>query len=80
MNYEEWLKKGIQNIETEIEPEKVFELKELFIGFGWEQLSKGERISFGRYFSAVVKAGKIPNIVKVEKGTNNHTRYKKIVL
>lgn len=80
MDYEKWLKKGLKNIDIEIKPNKPFELKELFIGVGWEQLSKGERISFGRYFSVAVNEGRIPNIIKIEKGKNNHTRYKKIIL
>lgn len=78
MDYEVWFKKGVKSIEVNIEHGKIFELKDLFIGVGWEQLSKGNRISFGRYFSSAVNDGKISNVIKIERGKNNHSRYKKV--
>ena len=73
-----WLKKGLENIEHNIKLEIPFELKELFNGFDWEHLTRGEKTSFGRYFSSTVDDGKIPNIQKISKAKNNHTRYIKI--
>lgn len=78
LDYEDWLKRGIQSIDSNISPQIPFELKKLFVGFGWERLSKGDRISFGRYFSSAVKNGKVPNVQKVQRAKNNHTRYIKI--
>lgn len=78
MDYESWLKRGLKNVEFNIKPNMPFKLKELFIGTEWEQLTKGERISFGRYFSMAVDEGKIPNVIKMEKAKNNHNKYQKI--
>lgn len=77
MDYEEWFKKGLKCIENDIRPGMTFEVKKLFVGLGWEQLSKGDRISFGKYFSSAVNDGRIPNVIKIGRGKDNHTLYKK---
>ena len=79
VNHEEWIKKGLESIEKDLRLGDSFEVKGLFKDVEWKQLSKGESISFGRYFSMMVKEGKIPNVIKIEREKNNHNKYKKVV-
>lgn len=78
MDYEKWMQKAIDNLESKVKPNTNFEVKSLFEGHEWESLSKGERISFGRYFSSQVKDGNVPNIIALERAKNNHSRYQKV--
>ena len=52
MNYEEWMAIAQKSINTQVKEGKPFEVKSLFKGYKWEELSRGEKISFGRYFLA----------------------------
>lgn len=76
MDNERWLQKLIVKIET-LKTGEQFEVKDLFKGITWEKFSKGERISFGRYFSNEVNDGRISNVKKIGKAKNNHTKYEK---
>ena len=55
----------------------LFELKELFAEVNWKKLSKGERITFGRFFANEVREGRLTKIVPLKRGKNNHSRYEK---
>lgn len=55
-----------------------FIVKDLFLGAAWNNFSRGEKISFGRYFSAAVKEGKLQNISCIGRKKNNTSLYKKI--
>ena len=54
-----------------------FLLKDLFDGVEWNSLSKGERLSFGRFFKDEVLEGRVPNVQYIGKAQNNSARYKK---
>lgn len=69
---------AITSIQFKVTHNQKFELKSLFDGCTWETLTKGERISFGRFFANEVRGGKVPNVIPVEKGKDNHSRYIKI--
>ena len=75
MDYELWAEKARTAIDANVISGKKLEVKHLFPGHEWEALSRGERITFGRYFSDAVKEGKIPNIVRCEEGKNHHNQY-----
>lgn len=78
MDYEKWMQKARESIQTELSHDRVFELKSLFKECEWETLEKGERISFGKYFANEVREGRIDGVKRVERGKNNHTQYIKI--
>lgn len=75
MDYEYWIKRAELAIENDIQPGRKFEVKHLFPGHEWEALSRGERISFGRYFSDVVKEKRLFNVEKCENGKTRHNQY-----
>ena len=77
MDYELWTARAQKAIETEIASGKKFEVKHLFPGHEWEALTRGERITFGKYFSDAVKEGRLPAIVRCEEGKNHHNQYRK---
>ncbi|MEE5991755.1 MAG: DUF1413 domain-containing protein [Oscillospiraceae bacterium] len=76
MDTNAWMEKARRKIE-ELPNGRQFELKALFEIVEWETLTKGDRISFGKYFSNEVKEGNIPNVVKLERAKNNHSKYQK---
>lgn len=78
MDYDNWLEKAKRNIDTKLKVGKKFEVRDLFDGVEWNELSKGDRINFGKFFSNAVKEGKIPAIERIKRGDNNHARYVKI--
>ena len=78
MNYEEWLGRAVQALDTHIQDGRKFEIKHLFPGHEWEALSRGERIGFGIYFSNAVKDGQIDGVVRCEEGKNHHNQYRKV--
>ena len=76
MDNDKWLTIAKNKIET-LDVGKKFEVKDLFETVEWTKLTKGERIGFGRFFANEVKEGKIEEIEALERGKNNHSRYKK---
>ena len=76
MDYELWINKAVMKIGA-LEKEKVFTLKDLFSGTEWNELSKGERLNFGRRFKAAVVNKSIPNIVIIESPKGTSTTYNK---
>ena len=75
MDYEFWTERAIKAIDTQVLPGTKFEVKHLFPGHEWEALSRGERSTFGRYFSDAVKEGRFPDVVRCEEGKNHHNQY-----
>lgn len=75
MNHEEWMALAKETITTSIQPGIKFEVKQLFPGHKWDALSKGDRISFGRYFANCVSDGRIKNVARCENGRTRHNRY-----
>ena len=75
MDYAIWMADAIDSIDTKVKAHQKFELKSLFEGCKWALLSKGDRISFGKFFANEVREGKIKNVVAVERGRDNHSKY-----
>lgn len=62
----------------QLEPGTVFEVRSLFKGTVWDSLKRGEKSGFGRFFSSKYQSGALPSIKRVERGKDNHTRYRKL--
>lgn len=56
---------------------QVFLAKDLFPGTEWNQLQKGEKLSFGRQFKNAVLDEKFPGVVYIGKAENNSAKYQK---
>ena len=70
-----WLEKASRSIERKVKIGKPFELRDLFEAVEWEELSKGDRIRFGKDFANAVKEELFPNVVRIQKAQNNHAQY-----
>lgn len=70
-----WLEKASSSIERKVKIGKPFELRMLFEAVEWEELSKGDRIRFGKDFANAVEEGYFPNVVRIQKAQNNHAQY-----
>ena len=75
MNFELWTKRAIESIKSKVKINQKFELKDLFKNCDWENLSKGERISFGKFFANEVRENHINGISGIERAKNNHSKY-----
>ena len=76
MSYEEFLEKAIYAIEK-LSPHKVFFVKDLINGTEWNELKKGDKLSFGRLFKKAVTENKIKNVKFIGKANNNSAQYEK---
>ena len=76
MNTEFWMCKALEAV-GRIETNTAFVLKDLFEGVEWNQLPKGDRLSFGRFFKNKVIEGMIPSVSHKGKAANNSTLYLK---
>lgn len=76
MDNEKWLRVIKAKIESLPSGEQ-FEVKNLFDGIVWSNFSKGERISFGIFFSNEVKDGRVSNVMRIKRGKDNHRKYEK---
>lgn len=74
MDYKALLEKAEAKIQK-LEIGEGFEVKALFNGIDWENLTRGEKILFGRYFSNEVNDGNVKGVRKIGKAKNNHTIY-----
>ena len=54
-----------------------FVLKDLFLGLCWEQIPRGERSYFGRYFKYAVQRGDVPNVCIYGENKIHSTLYLK---
>ncbi len=78
MDYEKWFDGALVVINHKLPVGRVFEAKHLFPAHEWEQLSAGEKKSFGRYFSSAVREERVPNVTHTEKGKAGQNRYIKV--
>ncbi len=74
MDIGEWKAKALIAIEK-IPPGTNFMVKDLFEGIDWNSLTKGDRLSFGRYFKNAVKENVISDVGYIGKATNNSAIY-----
>lgn len=76
MAYENLLEKARESINN-MRSDTQFRLKELFLGTEWNDLSKGDKLNFGKTFKKDIKDGKIRNVQYIGKADNNSALYKK---
>ena len=76
MDYSELLERANTHISA-IPDGQVFLAKDLFPGIEWNQLQKGEKLSFGKQFKNAVLDGKFPSVVYIGKAENNSAQYQK---
>ena len=76
MDYSE-LFEGARKQISIIPDEQIFLAKDLFTGAEWNQLQRGEKLSFGKRFKNAVIDGKFPDVVYIGKAPNNSAQYKK---
>lgn len=62
----------------QLNPGDIFEVKSLFTGTTWNGLQRGDKTGFGMFFSKKYQSGSLPTIEKIERGKDNHTRYRKL--
>lgn len=58
---------------------QIFFVKDLFYGTGWNELERGEKLGFGRYFKKAVAEKTIPDVEYIGKADNNSAQYRKIL-
>lgn len=75
MDYRRWMAIALTSIESNVAEDNPFEVKDLFEGHQWKALTRGNRIGFGRYFANEVKEGRVPGVIGLERGKDNHSRY-----
>ena len=78
MDKDAWMRDALVALKNEVRVGQVFVAKHLFTESRWNQLTRGEKIQFGTHFSNEYKEGKVPNVKRIERGKNNHTRYEKV--
>ncbi|MCD7760828.1 MAG: single-stranded DNA-binding protein [Clostridiales bacterium] len=71
-----WLYKAKKTI-NDMPVHKEFFVKELYEGVEWNELSKGDRLNFGKFFKNAVMDGKIHGIIYIGKAANNSALYRK---
>ena len=76
MNIEFWMGKARESIK-QIQPGTKFVVKELFEGYEWNSLPKGDRLSFGRSFKNAVDNGQFAGVKHIGKRPNNSAEYLK---
>ena len=75
MDYRRCMAKAQNSIESNVAEGNPFDVKDLFEGHRWKALELGNRIGFGRYFANEVKEGRVPGVIGLERGKDNHSRY-----
>ncbi len=76
MDHNELLSKATKQL-CNISANKVFFVKDLFLGAEWNALGRGDKLGFGRYFKTAVMNGSVPNVEYIGKADNNSAQYKK---
>lgn len=77
MNYDELLDNACAHIEK-LSVGQVFFVKDLFYGTGWNELERGEKLGFGRYFKKAVQDKIVAGVQFIGKADNNSVQYMKI--
>ncbi len=78
MNYERWKRMAEERVNMHLDVGDTFELKDLFTQHEWDELTRGEKVTFGRLFANDVKEMLFDEIAFRGKRKNNHNEYIKI--
>ena len=71
-----WIGKARESI-AKIPKRTVFVAKDLFEGYEWNGLSRGDKLSFGRTFKNTVTSGGLAGVRYLGKRDNNSAEYMK---
>lgn len=77
MDYNELLDNACTHIKK-LPVGQVFFVKDLFYGTGWNELERGEKLGFGRYFKKAVQDKTLSGVQFIGKADNNSAQYMKI--
>lgn len=61
----------------QLRPGTVFFVKDLFEGSEWKQLSRGDKLAFGKFFKRKVELGQVLRVRYCGKADNNSAQYSK---
>ena len=59
-----------------LSPNEEFIVKDLFRGFEWNRIPKGNRTKLGSLFFSYVNSDKCENVIALDKTAQNQQRYK----
>lgn len=62
-----------------LSPNEEFIVKDLFRGFEWNRIPKGNRTKLGSQFFSYVNSEKCKNVIALDKTPQNQQRYKSII-
>ena len=74
MNTELWIGRARESI-AKMSKGTVFVAKDLFEGYEWNRLSRGDKLSFGKTFKNSVTNGAFAEIMYLGKRDNNSAEY-----
>ena len=77
MDIKTWMNDAVIKINS-LDDGTEFALKDLFDGVKWEDLPKGDRLTFGRSFKNDVSEGNVKNVTYIGKAPNNSAKYRKV--
>lgn len=63
----------------DLSPNEEFIVKDLFRGFEWNRIPKGNRTKLGSQFFTYVNSNKCENIITLGKTAQNQQRYKSTI-
>lgn len=74
MDVNKRMEKSISTI-SKMDAGKKFVVKDLFEGIDWNDLSRGDKLYFGKHFKNQVIDGKVPRVKYIGKLENNSSQY-----
>lgn len=74
MDVNKWMEKSISTI-SKMEAGKKFVVKDLFEGIEWNDLSRGDKLYFGKHFKSQVIDDKVLRVKYIGKLGNNSSEY-----
>ena len=74
MNTELWMGKARESI-NRMTPGTPFVVKDLFQGVEWNDLPRGDKLSFGKFFKNAVDSGQLAGVRFAGKRANNSASY-----
>lgn len=77
MDYNELLQKARTHIKK-LSVGQVFFVKDLFCGTEWNELERGEKLWFGKYFKKAVQDKTVSGVQFIGKADNNSAQYRTI--
>lgn len=63
----------------DLTPNEEFIVKDLFRGFEWNRIPKGNRTKLGSQFFSYVNSDKCENVIPLDKTAQNQQRYKRTI-